>query len=638
MAENLIANGNFWDGFNGYTKGDISYELKTYDGFFDYCEFKGNGQSWNRFYTYFKDGTKFVTGKTYRIGFWGRSDNSNSINIGCNDDPLTFSLTPQWKWYESEYVSTLDQAVSIINPDTTNTVCISGIWIQLGNDPIIPEVSPYIQTIELGNNQINLDSSQIEQGGSVGGAFGVDYSTLKNSSSNNLFFIRLRSRNLYEIPTANREVEITGDFTGFQLYVTEYDSEKKSIAYNGWHDNFKLKVRNDTRYISLLIRNSSDSTITPSQFITRGGVLVMSDYPTLPIVTTPDGFEYAEGYNLLSVSKALLTEIGTDRSAFQISKTISEGGFDLTVNKDTTGLAAVRFQWLYLPYALTTYRITYEAWAGAPSGSPKIRCNNDICDANPHGVEITAIRTKFTSTHYPSKQYIFDNVSRGFTDFEIAGVGSALKAGTKIHVRNITLTLGQTEFDYRPNPADMVCGGLPMSIIARGLPLTVRNSIDEAIQNTASQLEQRLSTSIAQTGESIKNEVSQQYYAKGDTDKLIAEASTILTQKYNSFEMSFNSFKQMVDSSQNLTNQEFATITKFIRFIDGNIFLGENGNNQMLKIAKDRISFLQGQAEVAYISDSTLYIYDGVFLNSLRIGNFAFVPRANGSLDFKKVR
>lgn len=364
----------------------------------------------------------------------------------------------------------------------------------------------------------------------------------------------------------------------------------------------------------------------------------MSDYPTLPIVTTPDGFEYAEGYNLLSVSKALLTEIGTDRSAFQISKTISEGGFDLTVNKDTTGLAAVRFQWLYLPYALTTYRITYEAWAGAPSGSPKIRCNNDICDANPHGVEITAIRTKFTSTHYPSKQYIFDNVSRGFTDFEIAGVGSALKAGTKIHVRNITLTLGQTEFDYRPNPADMVCGGLPMSIIARGLPLTVRNSIDEAIQNTASQLEQRLSTSIAQTGESIKNEVSQQYYAKGDTDKLIAEASTILTQKYNSFEMSFNSFKQMVDSNQNLTNQEFATITKFIRFIDGNIFLGENGNNQMLKIAKDRISFLQGQAEVAYISDSTLYIYDGVFLNSLRIGNFAFVPRANGSLDFKKVR
>ena len=57
----------------------------------------------------------------------------------------------------------------------------------------------------------------------------------------------------------------------------------------------------------------------------------------------------------------------------------------------------------------------------------------------------------------------------------------------------------------------------------------------------------------------------------------------------------------------------------------------------MLKIAMDRISFLQGNAEVAYIEASKLYIYDGVFLNSLRVGNFAFVPRANGSLDFKKI-
>lgn len=27
----------------------------------------------------------------------------------------------------------------------------------------------------------------------------------------------------------------------------------------------------------------------------------MSDYPDLPIITTPDGFEYAEGFNMLSL-------------------------------------------------------------------------------------------------------------------------------------------------------------------------------------------------------------------------------------------------------------------------------------------------------------------------------------------------
>ena len=457
MAENLIANGNFWDGFNGYAKNDISYELKKYDGFFDYCEFKGNGQNWNRFYTYFKDGTMFVTGETYRIGFWGRSDNSNSINIGCNDDPLTFSLTPQWKWYESEYVSPLNQAVSIINPDTTNTVCISGIWIQLGNDPIIPEVSPYIQTIELGNNQINLDSSQIEQGGSVGGPFGVDYSILKNSSSNNLFFMRLRSRNLYKIQTASRNVEITGDFTGFQLYVTEYDSEKKSIAYNGWHDNFKLKVRNDTRYISLLIRNLSDSTITPSQFITRGGVLVMSDYPTLPIVTTPDGFEYAEGLNLWlnSANDNFGGQLGTWKRELKDSGDVPSGKFvrctfEIKDNSPVFGpcsSAASHYKYAFImdmPMHLSLY----------VRASKAISCPFHIEFGDQHTViNLTTQWQKFDSS-------LICKRTPEYTEHTAVAFYSGLwEIGDYIDISSPMLTYGTKFHPYRPNPADMVGGG-----------------------------------------------------------------------------------------------------------------------------------------------------------------------------------
>ena len=475
MAENLIANGNFWDGFNGYTKDDISYELKTYDRFFDYCEFKGNGQRWNRFYTYFKDGAGFVTGKTYRIGFWGRSDNSNSIDIGCNDDPLTFSLTPQWKWYESEYVSPLNQAISIINPDTTNTVCISGIWIQLGNDPIIPEVSPYIQTIELGNNQINLDSSQIEQGGSVGGPFGVDYSILKNSSSNNLFFIRLRSRNLYKIQTASRNVEITGDFTGFQLYVTEYDSEKNSIAYNGWHDNFKLKVRNDTRYISLLIRNSSDSTITPSQFIARGGVLCMNDYPILPIVTTPEGFEFAKGYNLLFNSafqngrnrwadwaipptREIVT-VDNRNWLHVISGTGNYQGLQQHIRFRNGGNSSDLVGGMRMRVSYTCY--VSQATMGKDEAGVGIHLNNS-------GGTIVAqywrkVGADETST--TPKRYSFEFTLPSTVDRFNLMVGkcngpNAIEAWfTDIMVEYISDTT-QPLSDYRPNPADLVGGGV----------------------------------------------------------------------------------------------------------------------------------------------------------------------------------
>lgn len=376
----------------------------------------------------------------------------------------------------------------------------------------------------------------------------------------------------------------------------------------------------------------------------------MSNYPDLPIITTPDGFDYAEGFNMFMYGSLTSENMAYWYKPAGYSLSLENGYYIVRLASDCDGVGGISFsKGGYSNKAIvvpgTSYVWSFDCFPDVVCPFNYDRIGHTQCReiGNESNLHVETIR-RHTPTTIPANvwthcevEFTVSKPSYFLPYLWYLGYISGMK-GKAIRFKNFMLQIGTKQHPYRPNPVDLVGGGLPMSIVARGLPLTVRNSIDEAIQNSAAQLEQRLSTSIAQTGESIKNEVSQQYYAKGDTDKLIAEASTILEQKYNSFEMSFNSFKQMVDSNQNLTNAEFATITKFIRFIDGNIFLGEEGNNQMLKIAKDRISFLQGNQEVAYISDSTLYIYDGVFLNSLRIGNFAFVPRANGSLDFKKVR
>jgi len=65
--------------------------------------------------------------------------------------------------------------------------------------------------------------------------------------------------------------------------------------------------------------------------------------------------------------------------------------------------------------------------------------------------------------------------------------------------------------------------------------------------------------------------------------------------------------------------------------------LGEVGNELELVIANDRISFLQDGAEVAYFSNRKLYVTDAHFLHSLQLGSFAWMPRANGNLSFKKL-
>lgn len=206
--------------------------------------------------------------------------------------------------------------------------------------------------------------------------------------------------------------------------------------------------------------------------------------------------------------------------------------------------------------------------------------------------------------------------------------------GVTFKVGRPKLELGTIPTDWSPAPED----------IDENISTTKENLEDkidgtkENLQGMIDSTEERLSSFVTQTATSIEQEVNQQFVQVNDSVQVIREASSILSQKYDSFEMSFNEFKTIVNTDASLTNNELATIKKFIRFVDGNILLGEEGNAQMLKISKDRISFLQGNNEVAYISNNTLYIYDGVFLNSLRIQNYVWLPRANGHLSLKKVR
>ena len=78
-------------------------------------------------------------------------------------------------------------------------------------------------------------------------------------------------------------------------------------------------------------------------------------------------------------------------------------------------------------------------------------------------------------------------------------------------------------------------------------------------------------------------------------------------------------------------------INKYFRFTVDGLIIGEEGNQITLKVDNDRISFLDGGLEVAYISNKQLYITDAHFLNSLRIGKFAFVPRRSGNLSLIRV-
>lgn len=139
---------------------------------------------------------------------------------------------------------------------------------------------------------------------------------------------------------------------------------------------------------------------------------------------------------------------------------------------------------------------------------------------------------------------------------------------------------------------------------------------------------------IQQTSEAIMLEVSETYAKNGDVDTLI---STKMEQTSDAFNFTFTELEKKVDANATDAGTRFDEIQKYIRFEDGNIILGESGSELVLQIKNDRISFLDGGGEVAYFSNNQLVVTDAHFLNSLRIGRFAWVPRENGNLSLVKV-
>ena len=133
-------------------------------------------------------------------------------------------------------------------------------------------------------------------------------------------------------------------------------------------------------------------------------------------------------------------------------------------------------------------------------------------------------------------------------------------------------------------------------------------------------------------------EVGEKTYSKDDIDNMLGNVNTQFEQTKNAFNFNFEQLTKNMNALVSETDSGFSEIKKYIRFIDGAIVIGEEGNPLILKMINDRISFLENGNEVAYISNRRMYITDTEILNSLSIGNFAFKPRENGNLSFGKVR
>ena len=168
--------------------------------------------------------------------------------------------------------------------------------------------------------------------------------------------------------------------------------------------------------------------------------------------------------------------------------------------------------------------------------------------------------------------------------------------------------------------------GVAEAVVNDAIGGEIDTVIESALENTSI---------IAQTAEEIIFEVVQNYVEKTGYDEYKEDISTTLQLLADEMVLKFNTAISEIENVDGTVQTQFQEISKYIRFVDGKIILGEVGNEITLEISNNRLSFLQNNLEVAYMSNNKLFVVNSEFLGSMKIGNFAFVPRSNGNLSLK---
>ena len=160
---------------------------------------------------------------------------------------------------------------------------------------------------------------------------------------------------------------------------------------------------------------------------------------------------------------------------------------------------------------------------------------------------------------------------------------------------------------------------------------------DYVTNETVTSITEDVFSRIDQTAESILLEVGSKYVT---SDGLSEELNTRFEQTEDSFTFQFNELKTWAEEVNGETQASFEELRKYIKFIEGNIVLGDENNDLQCVITNEKISFMQNGSEVAYISNNKLYITNAEVLDRFTVGNslsgyFDWIPRSNGNLGMK---
>lgn len=146
-------------------------------------------------------------------------------------------------------------------------------------------------------------------------------------------------------------------------------------------------------------------------------------------------------------------------------------------------------------------------------------------------------------------------------------------------------------------------------------------------------------SSILQTANSIITNVLEEYATKTDLSSAQTIIESQLTQTANGFGFDFSTqtVKELIDTLGGTISSDLTELKSYVRIENGIIKLGKSDSVITLEMDNDSIVFkLNGQELASWTSD-TFNITKVDVATQLNVGAFAFVPRSDGNMSFKKI-
>lgn len=180
-----------------------------------------------------------------------------------------------------------------------------------------------------------------------------------------------------------------------------------------------------------------------------------------------------------------------------------------------------------------------------------------------------------------------------------------------------------------------------------------RNFVEGGLipSNTIYELQGSIYQTIDESNKQLENKINNSQQTTIQTAQSYTNSQ--IQQSRTEIEASFSTSYVTDDELQSATDQINNDIKKYLRYVsegNGRVELGINTDNVELRLQNNKIYFYDKNGGgddnlddehntniLAYISDKKLYIKSAKFITQIQIGNFAFTPRTNGSLSFKKV-